>query len=385
MRTYDLMGRRDVLGAVGAGLALSILPRAARAADGLDDLIRQQMAAAQIPGLALGVVRDGQVRFARGYGLADIGRGWRVTPETMFHIASITKAVIASATMLLVEEGKVALDEPVAPHLDFEIAGENAAAITVRQLLMHTSGISDEVYYQTDFRSLGTDTRMPLDTLLREYLAPGGRYTGAGNVKRVPGSNWDYSNIGFALLGYLGGRIAGMDMRAFIRERLFAPLGLRHIAWTIAETPERLRATPYDLDGTVPKPVPTVGFPDWPAGMIRASIGDLALLVAAAANGGGAGHVRLLEVGSNVEMLTIRKPAGLPDWLTGQGLAWQESMLGGVPRINHWGGDPGVFTMAYVDPDRRTGVVLLSNLSATPKSREALKAIATKAFDSFSD
>jgi hypothetical protein len=78
-------------------------------------------------------------------------------------------------------------------------------------------------------------------------------------------------------------------------------------------------------------------------------------------------------------MLDMRRPPGLPAWLTGQGLAWQQSPLAGVPLANHWGGDPGVFTMAYADPARRTGAAVLSNLSATPRSREALTSIAAAA------
>lgn len=382
MWTGEETKRREVLGMACAGLALALLPNAARAADDdMDELVRQQMAAARIPGLALGVAREGVVQFTRSYGLAEVEHKRPVTPATMFHIASITKTVMALATMILVEDGKIALDDPVAPHLDFAIAGDEAGRITFRQLLMHTSGISDEVYYEVDFRNHGADAQMPLGTLLRDYLAPGGRYTGKGNVKRAPGSNWDYSNIGFALLGYLGGRIVGTDMRAFIRERVFAPLGLKHTAWTIAETPQKLRATPYDIDGTILKPCPPVGSPDWPASMIRASIQDLTLLAAASANGGAAGKVRLLGAKANAEMLVMQKPAGLADWLTGQGLGWQQSPLDGVPRANHWGGDPGVFTMAYLDPDRRAAVVLLSNLSVSDESRKAMKAIAAKAFD----
>lgn len=376
--------RRDLLGGAAAGLALSILSSGARAAGDLDDLVREQMAAARIPGLALGIACEGKVRFARGYGFADIAQRRPVTTRTMFHIASITKTITAAAVMLLAEHGRIALDEPVAPHLDFAIAGRHAAAITFRHLLMHTSGISDAVYYQTDFRTPGTDAATTLEVLLRSYLARGGRYTGPGNVAQVPGTHWDYSNVGYGLLGHLAGRIAGKDMRDFTRERLFRPLGLRHIAWTIADTPARLRATPYDLVDGALRPVQPVGFPDWPTGMIRASVNDLTLLVAAAANGGTANGTRLLGAASNAEMLAMRKPPGLADWLTGQGLGWQQSVLDGVPRANHWGGDPGVFTMAYLDPDRRVGVVLLSNLSVTPQSRDALKVIAARALNSVS-
>lgn len=241
--------RRMVLGGVGTGLTLMLLPSRVHAAGDLDAVIRSQMAAASIPGLAVGIAREGEIVFARGYGFADLEHHRPVTTSTMFHIASITKTITALGLMLLVEQGRIALDEPVAPHLDFAISGPHGSAITFRQLLMHTSGISDDVYYQIDFRTPGADASMALETLLRGYLAQGGRYTGAGNVLREPSTHWNYSNMGYALLGYLAGRIAGKDMRTFIAKSLFRPLGLHRIAWTIADTPQHLRATPYDLVG----------------------------------------------------------------------------------------------------------------------------------------
>jgi CubicO group peptidase (beta-lactamase class C family) len=370
--------RRGFIGGAAAGIAGALLPSPVRATGGFDSFVAEQMAAARIPGLALGIARDGAVSFTRAYGYADLGRRQPATTDTMFHIASITKVITAQAVMLLVDEGTIALDDPIAPHLDFAILGEAAAAITFRHLLMHMSGISDEHYYEIDFRQRGADSPMEIGALLRGYLVAGGRYARAGNLKHAPGAQWDYCNIGYALLGYLVGRIAGKDMRDLTRERLFRPLRLGHVAWTISETPARLRATPYDLvDGAV-TPVEPVGFPDWPAGMMRASIDDLALLVAAAANGGVARSIRLSSEAGTAEMLGMQRPPGLPDWLTGQGLGWQQSLLDGVPRINHWGGDPGVFTMAYLDPARRSAIVILSNLSITPESRTALKAIAAR-------
>lgn len=370
--------RREFLGGAAAALAGGLLPSSASAAPGFDAFVAGQMAMARIPGLALGIARDGAVSFTRAYGYADLERRRPATTDTMFHIASITKVITAQAVMLLVDQGRIALDDPIAPHLDFAILGERAPAITFRHLLMHLSGISDALYYEIDFRQRGADARMELGALLREYLVQGGRYARAGNLQHLPGTRWDYSNIGYALLGYLVGRIAGQDMRDLTRERLFGRLGLGHMAWSIAGTPARLRATPYDLVGGAVTPVEPVGFPDWPAGMVRASIDDLTLLLAAAANGGATRRARLSSAAVTAEMLRMQKPPGLPDWLTGQGLGWQQSLLDGVPRINHWGGDPGVFTMAYLDPARRTAIVVLSNLSATSESRTALKAIAAR-------
>ena len=369
--------------AIGASLVATsaLWPRAAFAADPLEQLVAEQMRKASIPGVAVGITRDGHVTSTGVYGFADIVARARLTRDSMFHIASITKTVTALAIMRLVGRNRIRLDERIAPYLDFTIAGERADEITFRHLLMHTSGISDEVYYNVDFRERGRDAPLSIGEFLKAYLAKGGRYTGSGNLKARPGSRWDYCNVGYGLLGYLGGRVAGQDLRTSTRDGIFKPLGLRHVAWSIADTPPALRVTPYDVtDGRI-TPVEPVGFPDWSAGMMRASIGDLTRLVAIIANGGVVEGRRMLDAAGVAAMLDMQRPEGLPTWLSGQGLAWQQSPLAGIALANHWGGDPGVFTMAYVDPARRMGAVVLSNLSATAESRDAMRAIAAAALD----
>lgn len=373
--------RRAVLCGAAAGLAVNIVPGAAFAASEIDDWVMAQMEGARIPGLALGAARDGSVIFAKGYGYADLADRRPVTAQTMFHIASVTKTITASAMMLLVERGMIGLDDKVAPHLDFQIGGSDADTMTFRHLLMHISGISDRLYYEIDFRRRGGDATIGLGDFLKAYLAVGGRH--GVRLANPPGSVWDYSNVGYALLGYLAGRVAGTDMRQLTREAFFDKLGLSHVSWTLADTPQALRAIPYEIEDDRVAAVSPVGFPDWPAGMIRAGIADLTRLIAAAANGGASRGVRLLSESSMAAMLKMHTPKGLPEWLSGQGLGWQQSLLNGVPRVNHWGGDPGVFTMAYLAPERRCGIVLLSNLSPTPDARAAMKALATGALERF--
>ena len=377
--SLPLLSRREAL--IGGCIvsAASALAQPAWAADTLDSLAIAQMTKAMIPGLALGVTRNGKVVTTRTYGFADTASGRRVTGDSMFHIASVTKTVTALAIMRLVDQGRITLDAAIAPYLDFAILGEGAAGITFRQLLMHTSGISDARYYEIDFREPGRDARLPIGELLKAYLAKDGRYAGAGNLKARPGAAWGYSNIGYGLLGYLGSRIAGRDLRLQTRDDIFRPMGLHHTAWSIADTPDDLRVTPYDItDGSI-EAVDPVGFPDWSAGMMRASICDLTRLVAITANGGIVEGKRIVSDAAVTAMLDMQRPGSLPTWLTGQGLAWQQSLLNNAPLANHWGGDPGVFTMAYVDPTRRTGIAILSNLSATTESTGALKTIVTAA------
>ena len=370
--------RLVVSGLCGAGL-LSALPRPlpARTIARLDERIQHHMRLAGIPGPALGLARDGAVVDVRGYGLADVQGERPVGPDTLFHIASITKTITALAISRLAQDGRLGLDTPVAGHLDFEIAGPNADRITWRHLLMHTSGLSDRVYYETDFRTRGADSPLSLRDFLVSYLAPGGRHAGTGNLIGVPGARWDYCNVGYGLLGYLAERLVGEDFRSWIGERLFQPLGLERMVWRLEDLTADV-ATPYERGDSGLVATEPVGFPDWPAGMLRASATDLTRLMAVVANGGSAADHPVLSPAANAEMLRMERPEGLPDWLTGQGLGWQESLLDGLPTINHWGGDPGVFTMAYLDPASRSAAVVLSNLSATPESRIALKAIASE-------
>ncbi|ATQ43035.1 serine hydrolase domain-containing protein [Caulobacter mirabilis] len=353
------------------------------ATDALDRFVTGEMAQAGIPGLALGLARNGAVRLARGYGFADLERRRRATVDTLFHIASVTKVVTATAVMRLAEAGRLDLDGPVAPHLDFPLANpaHPDRPITFRQLLSHTSSLSDARYYEIDFRVLGADAPKPLGEMLRGYLTPGGAHYSPKRCfsAAAPGEAWDYCNVGYGLLGYLAGRIGGEDMRERTQREIFDRLGAGGVAWRLADAPERLRATPYDLvDGKRVATAP-VGLPDWPAGNLRASIAGFTRFVAACANDGAtADGVRILGAETMAEMRRPAKPPSLPTWLSGQALGWMESPLAGRPLLNHWGGDPGVFTAAYVDPASRLGVAIFTNLSAVDPARAAIKAIAAR-------
>ncbi|HEY0178889.1 MAG TPA: serine hydrolase domain-containing protein [Dokdonella sp.] len=385
------MRRRRML---EAALAVTLLPSClsrradrSRSADALDAFVRAEMRRTHMPGLAIGVARDGEVRSVRGYGYADVAARRPVDERTEFHLASVTKTVTATSIMQLVEAGRMTLDEPVAPHLDFPLIDPHHAdvPITARHLLTHTSGLSDAKYYEIDFRERGRDATLPLDAFLKAYLVPGGRHYSAEQCfsGTAPGTTWDYSNVGFALLGYLAGRVGGEDMREQSARRIFAPLRMRDTHWTLAATPASRSAVPYDVVDGAPTATEPVGFPDWPAGMLRASMADFMRFVAASANGGAASGVRLLRADTLAQMLDMRTPAGLPGWLTGQGLGWMASTLGGRATPNHWGGDPGVFTAVYLRPEVRTGVALFSNLTASDDGKAAIKAIAMRLFDAY--
>src|SRR4029077_13569774 len=159
----------------------------ARTDAAVDAYIESQLREQHIPGLALGVLRDGRLIKAQGYGLANIELDVPVKPETVFQTGSVGKQFTATAIMMLVEEGKLSLDDPISKYLP----GAPAAwsGITVRHLLTHTSGIPEytsRINLQTDYTE---------DELFQKLIAL--------PLDFPPGEKWSYSNAGYVLLGFL--------------------------------------------------------------------------------------------------------------------------------------------------------------------------------------
>jgi CubicO group peptidase (beta-lactamase class C family) len=176
----------------------------------VDKFIEGEMERSMIPGVSLAVIKSGSPLIVKGYGLANIEHNVPVRPETIFQSGSVGKQFTAAAVMLLVEEGKIGLDEKIGKYLG-EIPG-SWANITVRNLLTHTSGMTD---YPRDFDFRKDYTE---DELLN-------------HAKQVPlsfqpGTKWEYSNLGYMTLGVMIGKVTGKFYGDFLQERIFKPLGM---------------------------------------------------------------------------------------------------------------------------------------------------------------
>ena len=379
---------------VGGGLAIGLLPSLAmasgrndaflQAVERLSTYIDAKMAEAHIPGLAIGLAHKGAVRLTRSFGFADLEAGRGVSTSSMFHIASITKPMIATAYLQMAEKGLLKLDDPVGKYCDFPVVNPHHpdVPITIRQLLNHSSSISDAATSFEDSTSFNADSKRSLRQSLADYLVPGGvRYSAQKCFsKDRPGQTWSYSNIGYGLLGYLGGLIAGEDMRTVIDRDMFKPLGMKNTSWTIANTPCAQRVQPYAYKEGGYVKEPAVGFAEWAAGMLRCSVDDYTRFLAASSNRGRAGGFRLIGPESVQQMLTRPELDGFPEWMSGQGLGWSFAPLDGKAHPSHYGGDPGVFTATYLDPANRSGVVVMMNVYADAPRRDLVKVIARRLF-----
>ena len=180
------------------------------AATKVDDYIRAEMKTQQIPGLSLAVIKDGEIVLARGYGLANVEHQVPVKPETIFQSGSIGKQFTATAVMMLVEEGKLGLDDKITKY--FAGSPESWNKITVRHLLTHTSGMGD---YPKDFdmrRDYTEDELVQLNKKVPLAFEPGEKYS--------------YSNLAYVMLGVLIHKVSGKFYGDFLQERIFKPLDM---------------------------------------------------------------------------------------------------------------------------------------------------------------
>ncbi len=220
-------GPRARLGRHGA---VAGLPASAAPAPGftaVDAYIRRQMKDARIPGLALGIVRDGHLVHLRGFGRAD-DSGRAFTPQTPFFIGSASKSFTALAVMQLAEAGKVDLDAPVQRCIPwFRVADPEASAqITVRHLLNQTSGLTE----RAGRRATLAAGMHPLEPAVRALATTG--------LARSPGAAFEYSNLNYTTLGLVVEMTAGEPFDAYLKRHIFEPLNMHH-TYTAAEDARR--------------------------------------------------------------------------------------------------------------------------------------------------
>jgi len=171
------------------------------------------------PGCALGVYQGGQIVYKRGYGMADLNDDVRITPGTVFHVASMSKQFTAASIVLLAQQGKLGLDDDVRKYIpELPNFGEK---ITIRNLVYHTSGLRDQ------WELLGlAGWRYALDLITDEDVMS--VMTRQRQLNFKPGERHIYCNTGYTLMGLIVKRVSGMSLREFTTKNIFVPLGMTH-------------------------------------------------------------------------------------------------------------------------------------------------------------
>jgi CubicO group peptidase (beta-lactamase class C family) len=175
------------------------------------------------PGCAVGVGKNGQTVYTHGYGMANLEYNVPITESTVLESGSVAKQFTASALVLLAQDGKLSLDDDIRKYLP-EVPSFGGQKITIRNLLTHTSGLRDQWgLLGIEGRGPGSQVHSPattLDLVVHQKM-----------LNFPPGSQYLYSNTGYALAGIIVERVSGKTLDAFTQERLFRPLGMTHTRW----------------------------------------------------------------------------------------------------------------------------------------------------------
>lgn len=327
------------------GLVLGLVVVAPLPADEVDDIVSSHIQEKGIPGLSLGIVRDGVLVKEAGYGLADLELEAPAKADTIYEIGSITKMFTATAVLMLVEEGKIDLDAPICTYLDD--LPEPWRAVTVRQLLTHTSGIPSYTS-ATDFNQLARNDHSREAILALVADKP---------MDFEPGTKWSYNNTGYYLLGWIVEKASGTDFAKFLEDRILAPVGMSQTRPTNPNLIVKGRASGY---GTVLGLVrvnrsPLTASAAYSAGFLLSTVGDLAKWDAAL-------RAQTLLTPENHEVMVT--PVTLADGSTHPyGFGWATSRRAGHRNFSHGGGTAGFATLLSRYPDDGLTIILLSNLA----------------------
>lgn len=316
--------------------------------------LADRMAFYQVPGVSISYFRDGEILWARGFGQIEIGTDIPVTPETVFQAASISKPVAAMTALSLVEEGVLALDEPIHQWLgDWQIpdnAFSDETTPTLRQLLSHSAGISQ-------YTSAGYERGDDLPSVLQMLNGLPPSKTGAVNVDYEPGSKYVYSVGTYLILQHIIENVTGQPFAEIARERVFEPNNMTHSGFYVDGLPETIAEDAYARAHTGEGNIFEGGYKLYPelaaAGMWTTPT-DLAKMAIDVQKSLKGTSNNILSTEMTQEMMT--RHIGI--W----GLGWEFMTRDGTPpSFYHSGSNLGFKSVVYGRMDGSEGVAIMVN------------------------
>jgi len=328
----------------------------APALQGFDRFMGAAMQELHVPGAAVGVIQNGKVLLAKGYGVRGIRSGQPVTPDTIFATGSVTKSFTSSALATLVDEGKLDWDTPVSEYLPwFRLYDPHASQlITLRDMLTHRSGLPR-------YDSLRFLVKFPREELVRRlrYLPPSRSFREA----------YQYNNLMYVTAGFIGGQAAGLSWEDLIRTRIFSPLGMTSSTVAVKDTQKASDyAMPHELTNGKPEEVAFYDYQEFgvgPNGAVNSTANDMLRYVQLHLDGGLAGGRQLV---SAKQMKQLHQPVlSSGSGTSAYALGWQVDHFAGKLIVQHGGAITGFTAHLTLLPEEKTGIVVLNNLgSALP-------------------
>jgi CubicO group peptidase (beta-lactamase class C family) len=345
----------------------------------IDSVVEKVLKTFDVPGIAVGVVKDGKLVHSKGYGLRSLNKPDKVDSETLFGIASNSKAFTTAALGMMVEEGKLKWDDKVTDYIpEFRLYNPYVTEeFTVRDLLTHRSGLG---LGAGDLMFFPDSNNFTLNEVIHNL-----RY-----LKAVSGfrTKYDYDNLLYIVAGEVLARVSGMSWEDFIRKRILLPLQMNNSAASFSRLPDRSNVVdPHaPIEGKV-----KVIRRDWSenanaAGGIYSNITDLSKWVIMQLNNGKYGEGKQLfseslqqEMWTLQTIIPVNGPSSYNTHFAGYGLGWFLADVKGYKQVSHTGGLAGIVTQVTLIPELKLGIIVLTN----QQSGAAFSAITNTIKDSY--
>jgi CubicO group peptidase (beta-lactamase class C family) len=347
-----------VLAAILAGFAVQAPATGDRYEKEFQPLLEAFLRRQEIPGLAIAIVENNQVVYTRGFGRLSLGpdKG-PMTPETVFHMASIVKPFVATALLQLADQHKIELDAPVVKHLPyFRLADPRYPIITVRQMVAHTSGMPDVTDYEWDKPQFD-------DGALERYV----QSLSGLHLLFEPGSKFAYSNIAYDVLGDVIARASGESFEDYVQHRILTPLKMTHSTLLYREVDPKLLSDGHVLDSRG-APVVSKAYPynrtHSPSSNLHSNALDMTRWAMANMNHGELEGGRILPASIYAAMWKPTEDVGEPavgTHVTAEGISWFVGSYRSHFLVTHSGGDLGFITDLAMLPEKKIAVVWMAN------------------------
>ena len=316
----------------------------------LEPKINEAIQQSHIPGFAIGIVNNGKLIYAKGFGTAKLGSDAPITPQSLFHMASVTKTFVGTAVMQLVEQNKIDLDAPLIKYLPyFQMNDERYRTITIHQMLSHTSGIPDVSDYHWDKPEYD-------DGALERFV----RTVAHMKLDFAPGAKFNYSNTAYEVLGDVIAKVSGESFEEYVQHHILTPLGMKDSTLLVREANPKLLTAPHvikDKKLQVSKVFP-YNRAHAPSSTLYSSIEDMSRWAIANLN---CNDIQILQP-QTCELM--RRPVA--DAFGGMkvGVSWFMKESGGHRFVLHAGGDVGFTSLLVLAPDDSIAVIGMSNFAS---------------------
>jgi CubicO group peptidase (beta-lactamase class C family) len=341
----------------------------------MDSVGLTYLKANEVPGMAIGVLKGDNILYARGLGLKNKESGAPVSEHTVFHMASVSKPFVSTGIMILVEQGKVRLDDPVTKYLPyFRMDDKRYVDITIRQLLLHTAGIPDvgpSVNYEWD------KPQFDDEALERHVKSLANKKLDFKPGRRKPA----YSNNGYEILGDIIAKASGISFEAFMKQHILEPSKMKESSFLLSDIPENALSKPHvktDEGKIVVSKVYPYNRKHAPSSCLHANIVDMLNFAKLNLNKGRYGETRIYSEETH-RLLT--EPQVRDNKIFEFGLGWTTAPYRDTYRVEFTGGDIGFDTVIIMVPTADFAIVILTNGDFNPPAFEVINTAFDLAID----